>query len=61
MTKEKFIINSEYLRILGIDPEEGIEYLESKKTVTIDPIHVIALQILKQSRPMVASSQPDAI
>lgn len=55
-----FIINQEYLRIFGIDPEEGVRYLESKEASTIDPIHVTALGVLKQ-KPLVASSQPTAI
>lgn len=58
MTKEKFFINHEYLKILGVDPKDGVKYLESKKATTIDPIHVTVLQLLRQS-PLVASSPPE--
>lgn len=60
MEKHIFCINQESLRIFGVDPQEGIDYIESKNAITIDPIHVIALRVLKQ-KPLVASSQPSAI
>jgi hypothetical protein len=53
--KDKFFINREYLLILGTDPDEAIAYLESKRAITMEPAHVIALQALKKSR-LVASS-----
>lgn len=40
---------------LGIDPQEGIDHLERKMAVTINPVHVRALEVLKQ-KPAVASS-----
>lgn len=48
-------INRETLIKLEIDPQDAIEYLESKKAKDINPIHVHALQTLKK-RPAVASS-----
>lgn len=47
--KETFIINSENLIKLGIEPEEAIEYLENKCATTIAPAHVKALIILRES------------
>lgn len=47
-------INCEFLRYLGIDPEEGVLYLESKKAIDMNPVHIKAHQLLKQQ--VVASS-----
>jgi hypothetical protein len=55
METNVFYITSESLIKLGIDPKEGIEYLENKKAITINPVHVRALLLLKQ-KPAVASS-----
>jgi len=55
MKKVTFDINRESLLRLGIDPEEGILYLESKNANDLNPAHVKALQILKQ-KPTIASS-----
>jgi hypothetical protein len=60
MEKHIFCINQESLRIFGVDPQEGIDYLESKKAITIDPVHVTSLQVLKQN-PLVAYSRTSAI
>lgn len=42
-------IDCDLLRILGIDPEEAVKYLESKDGVDIAPVHVNVHQILKQN------------
>lgn len=56
MDKQKTLsIRARALLRLGIDPQEGIDYLENKQAVTINPVHVKALQVLKQ-KPAVASS-----
>jgi hypothetical protein len=55
MDKDIFYINSEYLLKLGIDPKEAVEYLDNKKAITVNPVHVKALQVLKQ-KPAVPSS-----
>lgn len=47
-------INSDFLLMLDIHPEEGVQYLECKEVVDMHPVHVMALLILKQSA--VASS-----
>lgn len=54
--KEKWEINCSFLRDMGIDPLEGIKYLEMKEASTIDPVHVMSLLILKQQQPIVGSS-----
>lgn len=48
MEKVTFNITPEALLELGIDPTEGIEYLENKKVSSIHPVHVTALLLLKQ-------------
>lgn len=55
MEKGIFYINGESLLRLGIDPIEAVRYLENKKAITINPVHVKAHQILKK-QPMVPSS-----
>lgn len=55
MEKDIFWINRDSLIKLGIDPQEGVTYLESKLATTINPVHVKALDVLKQ-RPAVPSS-----
>lgn len=55
MERKKWIIDQELLKDMGINPEEGVKHLENKKANTIEPVHVIAHQILKQ-QPMVASN-----
>lgn len=52
--KLELFIDSESLLTLGINPQEGVEYLENKKAIDMDPVHVKAHQKLKQS--VVASS-----
>lgn len=48
-------IDSDLLSKIGIEPTDGIEYIENKKVTDLNPVHVKALQILKQ-KPVVASS-----
>lgn len=48
------LISHETLKKLNIDSEEAIEYLEGKKAIEINPIHVMALQTLKR-RPVASS------
>ncbi|GCL71751.1 hypothetical protein PN4B1_16560 [Paenibacillus naphthalenovorans] len=55
MKKDILFLTRENLIKLGIDPKEGIEYLETKKAITVNPSHVKALDVLKQ-RPAVPSS-----
>lgn len=55
MEKDVFYINRESLIKLGIDPQQGVSYLESKLATTINPVHVKALDVLKQ-QPAVPSS-----
>ena len=55
MDKNIFDLTQENLLKLGIDPCKGIEYLQNKDAATINPIHVHAIQFLKQ-KPAVASS-----
>lgn len=52
--KRKTSITSELLLSLGIDPEEGVMYLESKDAVDMNPVHVRAVQLLRE--PVVSSS-----
>jgi hypothetical protein len=52
--KDTLYINSDALLMMGIDPYEGIKYLEEKKAVDMNPAHVKALVLLKQ-KPAVAS------
>jgi hypothetical protein len=54
MDKDKLFIDYEFFKRLGIDPEEGIKYLENKDAIKLKPVHVMAHQILKQQT--VASS-----
>lgn len=54
MEKDNFYINHVFFKILGIDPQSGVEYLESKKASTIEPVHVKALEVLKK-KPLVPS------
>lgn len=54
MKKDTVYITAKMLLKLGITPEEAIDYLNNKKAVTIKPIHVKALQVLKQT-PLVSS------
>lgn len=49
-----FDINCLMMIKLEISPEECVEYLENKEAVTIHPVHVKALLILRH--PAVASS-----
>lgn len=51
MEKNIFNINSESLQKLGIDTIAGVDYLENKKAITVNPVHVRALQILKLPVP----------
>jgi hypothetical protein len=60
MKKDVFRINREYLEIFGIDPQEGIDYLENKKAIEMNPNHVKVHAILKQ-KPLVSSSHQAAI
>lgn len=53
--QDVFYINRESLQKLGIDPSEGVTYLESKDGKDINPVHVKSLQILKK-KPAVHSS-----
>lgn len=54
MGKNQFYINRESLLIMGIDPEEAVNYIESKKASTIDPVHIKGLDILRK-KPKVHS------
>lgn len=54
MNKKTININIENLRKLNIDPQEAVEYLENKEALTINPVHVKAILILRE--PAVASS-----
>lgn len=54
MGKDNFYINHDFFKILGIDPQNGVKYLESKDASTIDPVHVKALEVLKKM-PLVPS------
>lgn len=58
MKKDVFKISREYLEIFGIDPQEGIDYLENKKAIDMNPNHVRVHAILKQQKPLVSSSHP---
>lgn len=51
--KINFKITHESFLELGIHPYEAVEYLENKKAITINPIHVTALLLLRQ--PVVSS------
>ncbi|MDB5054997.1 MAG: hypothetical protein JWM44_3047 [Bacilli bacterium] len=53
--KDTFNINHDSLSRLGINPKEGVIYLENKLAITINPVHVRALQILKK-KPAVQTS-----
>jgi hypothetical protein len=46
--KYLFVIDSEMFLFLGIDPGEAVKYLENKRAKDIEPVHVIALLLLKQ-------------
>lgn len=48
MESDIFKINCESLRKLGIDPAEGVNYLLNKKAITLNPVHVRTIQVLKQ-------------
>jgi hypothetical protein len=52
---DAFYINGDSLIRLGIDPKEGVEYLENKQVKCINPVHITALQILKE-KPAVQTS-----
>jgi hypothetical protein len=54
MEQDVLYITAETLIKLGITVDESIEYLESKKALTVNPVHVKALQVLKQ-KPLVSS------
>lgn len=45
----------DYVIRLGLDPQECMDYLLSKKAVDIRPIHATSLQYLKP-KPLVPSS-----
>lgn len=47
-------ITAQFILMLDRTPQEGIEYIEGKLAVDISPVHVKALQILRQA--VVASS-----
>lgn len=55
MEHDVFYITKERFLKLGIDPREAISYLENKKAITVNPVHVKALQILKE-KPVVQTS-----
>lgn len=48
MTKDIFYINCGTFTKLGIRPKEGIEYILNKKAMTITPVDVRTLQVLKK-------------
>lgn len=52
---DAFHINCESLKRLGIDPRDGVTYLENKEVMTLNPVHVIALQVLR-GKPAVQTS-----
>jgi len=54
MEQDVLYISAETLIKLGITVNESIKYLECKKAITINPVHVKALQVLKQ-KPLVSS------
>lgn len=47
-------INIEFILMLGLDPKEAVEYLENKRAVDMNPVHIKAHQILKQ-QPVASS------
>lgn len=55
MEKDNLYITQELLSKLGIDPEEAISYLLNKEAITINPVHVKALHVLKE-KPAVQTS-----
>jgi hypothetical protein len=46
--KAVLYIDSESLIMLGIDPDEGVKYLENKEVMEMSPVHFKTYQILKQ-------------
>lgn len=51
MEERKWIaqLDSEFLLAMGINPDEAIRYLESKRAIDMNPIQVTALLIYKQN------------
>jgi hypothetical protein len=52
--KDTLLINQETLSMMGLDISEAIKYLETKKAIDMNPVHVKALVLLKQ-KPAVAT------
>lgn len=54
MDKKKFMLTRERLMKMGIDPNEAVKYLENKKAIDLNPVHVRAYQLLR-TQPVVSS------
>lgn len=56
MEKDRMYITPKMFWLLGIDPMEGVNHVETKKAINVDPEHVIGLMILRPAYPEVVVS-----